>query len=73
MTIKKEIVYPIFLECFQYITDKFWLNIFEDLAYGKAPYGTYISKGSLTSIFVLTNLKPSLSIVNSLLVFLIPL
>jgi len=48
MTIKKEIVYPIFLECFQYITDKFWQNIFEDLAYGKAPYGTYISKGSLT-------------------------
>ena len=48
MTVKKEIIYPIFLECSQYITDKFWENIFEDLAYGKAPYGTYISKGSLT-------------------------
>ena len=48
MTVKKEIIYPIFLECFKYITDKFWQNIFEDLAYGKAPYGTYINKGSLT-------------------------
>ena len=48
MTNKKDIIYPIFLECSQFITDKFWDNIFEDLAYGKAPYGTYISKGSLT-------------------------
>lgn len=48
MTNKKDIIYPIFLECLQFITDKFWDNIFEDLAYGKAPYGTYISKGSLT-------------------------
>lgn len=44
MTIKKEIIYPIFLECCQYTEDSFWLNIFEDLAYGQAPYGTYISK-----------------------------
>ena len=48
MTNKKDIIYHIFLECSQFITDKFWDNIFEDLAYGKAPYGTYISKGSLT-------------------------
>ena len=48
MTNKKDIIYPIFLECSQFITDKFWDNIFEDLAYGKAHYGTYISKGSLT-------------------------
>ena len=48
MTIKKDIIYPIFLECSQFITDKFWENIFEDLAYGKSPYGTYITKGSLT-------------------------
>lgn len=40
----KEVVYPIFLECCQYTTDHFWENIFEDLAYGKAPYGTFISK-----------------------------
>ena len=48
MTFKKDIIYPIFLECFEFITDKFWENIFEDLAYGKCPYGTYISKGSLS-------------------------
>jgi hypothetical protein len=48
MTFKKDIIYPIFLECFEFITDKFWENIFEDLAYGKCPYGTYINKGSLT-------------------------
>jgi len=47
MPIKKEIVYPLFLECCQYTTDIFWENIFEDLAYGKPPYGTYISKDFL--------------------------
>ena len=47
MPIKKEIVYPIFLECCQYTDDIFWENIFEDLAYGKPPYGTYISKDFL--------------------------
>jgi hypothetical protein len=41
---KKEIIYPIFLECCQHAEDIFWENIFEDLAYGKTPYGTYISK-----------------------------
>lgn len=47
MTVKKDIIYPIFLECIELIEDRFWENIFEDLAYGKAPYGTYISKDSL--------------------------
>jgi hypothetical protein len=47
MPIKKEIIYPVFLECCQYADDTFWENIFEDLAYGKAPYGTYISKDFL--------------------------
>jgi len=47
MPLKKEIVYPIFLECCQYANDNYWENVFEDLAYGKAPYGTYISKGFL--------------------------
>lgn len=47
MPIRKEIIYPIFLECCQYADDTFWENIFEDLAYGKAPYGTYISKDFL--------------------------
>ena len=44
MPIKKDIVYPIFLECCELIEDTFWKNVFEDLAYGKCPYGTYISK-----------------------------
>lgn len=47
MPVKKDILYPIFLECFDFISDTFWENIFEDLAYGKTPYGTYISKGFL--------------------------
>lgn len=44
MIIQKEIIYPYFLDCCQYATDNFWENIFEGLAYGKTPYGTYISK-----------------------------
>jgi len=47
MPIKKEILYPVFLECCQFADDVFWEGIFEELAYGKAPYGTYISKGFL--------------------------
>lgn len=47
MPIKKEILYPVFLECCQFADDIFWEGIFEELAYGKAPYGTYISKGFL--------------------------
>jgi hypothetical protein len=42
---KREIIYPIFLECSELSCDTFWKNIFEDLAYGQTPYGTYISKG----------------------------
>ena len=42
---KREIIHPIFLECTDLCTDNFWKNIFEDLAYGQSPYGTYISKG----------------------------
>jgi len=44
---KKELLYPIFLECCQFTSDIFWENIFEELAYGKTPYGTYISKNFL--------------------------
>jgi hypothetical protein len=47
MPVKKEIIYPLFLECCQYATETFWENVFEDLAYGKPPYGTYISKDFL--------------------------
>lgn len=47
MPIKKEILYPVFLDCCQHTDDIFWENIFENLAYGKTPYGTYISKNFL--------------------------
>lgn len=47
MSVKKDIIYPIFLECCQYAEDNFWKNIFDDLAIGKTPYGTYINKDFL--------------------------
>jgi hypothetical protein len=47
MPIQKEIIYPVFFECCELVTDIFWKNIFEDLAYGKTPYGTYINKNFL--------------------------
>lgn len=47
MPVQKEIIYPVFLQCCQFTTDTFWENIFEDLAYGITPYGTFISKGFL--------------------------
>jgi hypothetical protein len=47
MVIKKEIIYPVFLECCTFTTDTFWENIFEDLAHAKTPYGTYINKNFL--------------------------
>ena len=47
MPIKRELIYPFFLDCINHCTDSFWEQIFDDLAYGKAPYGTYITKGFL--------------------------
>jgi hypothetical protein len=47
MPVKREIIYPIFLECCQFADNIFWESIFEDLAYGKTPSGTYISKDFL--------------------------
>jgi hypothetical protein len=44
MPVKKEIIYPIFLECCKFAVNIYWENIFESLAYGVCPYGTYISK-----------------------------
>lgn len=49
MVIKREIVYPIFINCVQYCENKFWTSIFEDLAYGKCPNGTFIHKNFFTS------------------------
>ena len=47
MPAKKEIIYPMFLECCKFTLDSFWENVFEDLAYGVTPYGAYISKDFL--------------------------
>lgn len=47
MPTKKEIIYPVFLECTQFTEDSFWELIFEDLAHGTSPNGTYINKGSI--------------------------
>jgi hypothetical protein len=44
---KKEIIYPFLLNCVSYCPDGFWSSIFEDLAYGRPPNGTYISKNFL--------------------------
>ena len=38
------ISYPIFLLCCQYTVDKFWENIFKNLARGKTPYGVYFNR-----------------------------
>ena len=44
MVIKKDIVYPNILKCCDCTNDNFWKCVFEDLAYGKTVYGTYILK-----------------------------
>jgi len=51
MPIKREIVYPFFLECIQHCSDSFWENLFEDLAYGRPPPCTYINKNFLCCSF----------------------
>ena len=48
MTDPAHLIYPIFLQCTSYCIDKFWINIFNNLAYGITPYGSYIYKDTLT-------------------------
>jgi hypothetical protein len=38
---KKETIYPIFLEASQYTNDKFWIYTFEKLSIGICPYGVF--------------------------------
>jgi hypothetical protein len=42
-----ELVYPFFIKCCIYTDDIFWKFVFEDLAYGKTPYGIYLTKNFL--------------------------
>ncbi len=51
MGVKKELIYPFLLKCCDIPSEQFWKNIFEDLAYGQAPYGAFISKGFLTCTY----------------------
>lgn len=48
---KKELTFPFLLKCCDLAQEKFWKSIFEDLAYGQAPYGAFISKGFLTCTY----------------------
>ena len=41
----KDIIFPHFLHCCQETKDLYWKYIFEDLSYGRAPYGVYFTKG----------------------------
>ena len=36
-----DISHPVFLQCIEYCTDKFWEKIFKDLTKGITPYGIY--------------------------------
>ncbi len=38
---KKELIYPVFLKCSHSHPDPFWQYVFEDLAYGISPFGTF--------------------------------
>ena len=38
----KDILYPIFLKCSEIIDETFWVNIFENMAYGMCPTGVHI-------------------------------
>ena len=49
MPLKREVVYPIFLNCLPFIDDLFWKETFEELSYGNCYQGSYISKGFLCS------------------------
>jgi len=46
--IRDGILHPVFLQCCRLTVDKFWENIFEDLAYGITPYGSYINNDAVS-------------------------
>ncbi len=49
MPARRELIYPLILQCCSYANDTYWENILEDIAYGRAPYHTYINNDNLTS------------------------
>tara|TARA_B100001115_G_scaffold181443_1_gene175669 strand:+ start:1416 stop:2021 length:606 start_codon:yes stop_codon:yes gene_type:complete len=44
---KNNVLYPIFIDCMKYTSDIFWKNTFEELSYGRCPYGIYMSNDNL--------------------------
>jgi hypothetical protein len=53
----KEIIYPVFKECSELITDDYWCKLFDDLSRGKCPKGIIIYNGILTSSYKRINLN----------------
>ena len=50
MPLRRDVIYPIFLKCIDYIgNDTFWKETFEELSYGNCYQGSYINKGFLCS------------------------
>ena len=46
---KKELLYPIFIECSKLVTDSFWRVFYEDLAFNKCPRTVFITNKSVCS------------------------
>jgi hypothetical protein len=44
------VTHPIFLRCCQYLSDPFWIYLFEDMAYGKCPYGIILKDNCIYSV-----------------------
>lgn len=47
--LKREITHPIFLKMASEMDDTFWKYIYEDLSYGKCPYGIYLQNEYICS------------------------
>lgn len=54
---RNEIKFPIFLKILPLINDKYWTFIFEDLAYGKCPYGVYLEFKGNGRYFIYCRIK----------------
>jgi hypothetical protein len=48
--VKRELLYPIFIQCIKYTDDLFWKEIFEEMSYNNCYTGTFINKGTYCSV-----------------------
>jgi len=48
----RNILFPLFLKCYDITTDLYWVNVFEKLAYGKPPFGTHLVNNTLRCNYV---------------------